>query len=45
MNKPLIRCYRSHGQLWWECCDSEICAWGRTPVDAWDNWYNRSVPF
>lgn len=46
MSKPRITCYRSHGELWWTCEDEFGCyGCARTPIDAWDAWFNRTIPF
>lgn len=46
MSKPRITCYRSHGELWWTCEDEFGCyGCGRDYFSAWENWFNRSIPF
>lgn len=45
--KPHITCYRSAGELWWQCYDpiTKQYAWARTPYGAWESWNNRSIYF
>lgn len=46
MSKPRISCYRSNGALWWQCVDEFGCyGYGKTHLDAWECWFNRSIPF
>ncbi|AFV50666.1 hypothetical protein G169_gp53 [Pseudomonas phage AF] len=44
--KPRIKCYRVLGIRYWSCVDEYGCyGVGSTPMEAWESYFNREIPF